>query len=347
MNIKVNETPIRTSRNFGINNIKLTDIKIPKNSKIFKSIEITNVKESSNDVISKKLTYGNGEILEKNVSENANHKVKIETKNSKDLIKIIYDFDDENTELINEIEIIGNKDANVIIEYKSNTDKKCFHNGIIRTIVNEGCKLNVAIVNMLNSESNNFEAMENELFKDSKLKYTIIDLGGKTSVTNYYSNILGENSNNDLKTIYLGKENEIKDLNYIAEVRGEKANIDIDVQGALGENCKKNFKGTIDFKKGCKKAKGDENEFCLLLSDTARSIALPMLLCTEDDVEGNHSTASGKVDSKSLFYIMSRGLSYKEAVKLIVKSNFNKIIERIKDEEIKEEILKEIDRRLN
>ena len=347
MNIKVNETPIRTSRNFGINNIKLTDIKIPKNSKIFKSIEITNVKESSNDVISKKLTYGNGEILEKNVFENANHKVKIETKNSKDLIKIIYDFDDENTELINEIEIIGNKDANVIIEYKSNTDKKCFHNGIIRTIVNEGCKLNVAIVNMLNSESNNFEAMENELFKDSKLKYTIIDLGGKTSVTNYYSNILGENSNNDLKTIYLGKENEIKDLNYIAEVRGEKANIDIDVQGALGENCKKNFKGTIDFKKGCKKAKGDENEFCLLLSDTARSIALPMLLCTEDDVEGNHSTASGKVDSKSLFYIMSRGLSYKEAVKLIVKSNFNKIIERIKDEEIKEEILKEIDRRLN
>ena len=43
-----------------------------------------------------------------------------------------------------------------------------------------------------------------------------------------------------------------------------------------------------------------EDEFCMLLSDTAKSIALPMLLCTEDDVEGNHSTASGKADKKEL-----------------------------------------------
>lgn len=83
------------------------------------------------------------------------------------------------------------------------------------------------------------------------------------------------------------------------------------------------------------------------MSDEARSLALPMLLCTEDDVEGNHSTASGKVDNKDLFYIMSRGISYKEAIKLIVKAKFNQIIETIKDDELKEEIIKEIDRRLD
>ena len=100
-------------------------------------------------------------------------------------------------------------------------------------------------------------------------------------------------------------------------------------------------------KKVLKKAKGNENEYCMLLSDKAKSIALPMLLCTEEDVEGNHSTASGKVDEKQLFYIMTRGISYKEAVKLIVKSKFNKIIERILDEELKNEILSEIDKRLD
>lgn len=41
--------------------------------------------------------------------------------------------------------------------------------------------------------------------------------------------------------------------------RGKQSFIDIDVQGALSGNAKKNFKGTIDFKKGCKKAKGNEN----------------------------------------------------------------------------------------
>lgn len=85
----------------------------------------------------------------------------------------------------------------------------------------------------------------------------------------------------------------------------------------------------------------------MLLSDKAKSIALPMLLCTEDDVEGNHSTASGKVDANDLFYIMSRGIEYKEAIKLIVRARFHKIIENIKDEDIKQEILQEIDRRLD
>ena len=78
----------------------------------------------------------------------------------------------------------------------------------------------------------NFEAIENKLEKDSKVNYTIIDIGAKTSVSNYYSNIIGENAQNDLKSIYLGINNQKKDLNYIAELKGEKTNIDIDVQGA-------------------------------------------------------------------------------------------------------------------
>ena len=154
-------------------------------------------------------------------------------------------------------------------------------------------------------------------------------------------------ADNRLNTIYLGKETQTFDLNYIAELRGKKSNIDIEVQGALKDNAKKHFKGTIDFKKGCKKATGNENENCMLLSKTARSIALPMLLCSEEEVEGNHSSSAGKVGDKELFYIMSRGFNKKEAMKLMVRAKFNKILETIKNAELKEEISKEIDARLD
>ena len=156
-----------------------------------------------------------------------------------------------------------------------------------------------------------------------------------------------EKCENNVKTIYLGTQNQLKDINYIVDINGQESKVDIDVQGALKDESKKHFKGTIDFKKGCKKAKGNENEFCILLSDKAKSLALPMLLCTEDDVEGNHSTASGRVDNKDLFYIMSRGISYKDAIKLLVKAKFNQIIQTIKDEQLKQEILEQIDRRLD
>ena len=345
--LKVNDTPVRTARNFKINNIEV-ELDLPEKIAEFKNVEIINDKSNIDSEVSNlPLTYGNGKILEELNYETANSKIRIQTSNKKENIKIRYNFDDNNLNLINQIEIIANGDTNVIIEYKSQTSQKCLHNGIIRTIANEKAKINVTIVNLLNENSDNFEAIENRLEKNSKVKYTIIDIGGKTSVSNYYSDVIGENADNDLKSIYLGIDEQMKDINYIAELRGTKTNIDIDVQGALKDSAKKNFKGTIDFKKGSKKAKGNENEYCMLLSDKAKSIALPMLLCTEEDVEGNHSTASGKVDEKQLFYIMTRGISYKEAVKLIVKSKFNKIIERISDEELKDEILSEIDKRLD
>ena len=85
----------------------------------------------------------------------------------------------------------------------------------------------------------------------------------------------------------------------------------------------------------------------MLLSKKAKSIALPMLLCSEEDVEGNHSSSAGKADEKEVFYIMSRGFSLKDAMKLIVRARFNKIMEEIKNEEIKNEILEEIDKRLD
>lgn len=344
---EINFSPVMTARNFGINSIKLYDINIPDTLKEFKNIRI----EKNNAIIdkdnsNKKLTYGIGNKFEENIYKNANSKLRIAAGNNEQ-IKIIYNFDDENLQLISNIEIIANGNVDVVIEYKSNTNKPCFHNGIIRTIANENANIRITVVNLLNDLSNNFESIENELYDNSNLEFTIIDIGGKNSVSNYYTNVIGDNSNNNLKTIYLGVKDEIKDINYIVEVRGKKSNVDIDVQGALKDNSKKNFKGTIDFKKGCKKSKGNENEYCMLLSNEAKAIALPMLLCTEHDVEGNHSTASGKVDKSELFYIMSRGLSYTEAIKLIVKARFNKIIDEIKDENAKNEVLDEIDKILD
>ena len=344
--LKLNETPIRTANNFRINNIEI-DAQIPEIIPEFENVQI--IKENSEideNVSNRELVFGNNKELENIVFSKANSKIRILNNQKAENVKITYTFDEDSQVLLNQIDIVASKNINVVIEYKSETEKECFHAGIIRTFASDGAKINVTVVNLLNDVSTNIESYENDIEADSKVYHKLIDIGAKESISNYFSNAIGNKADNDLKTIYLGQGSQVKDLNYIVHLRGEKTNVDIDVQGALKDSSKKNFKGTIDFKKGCKKAKGNENEYCMLLSDKAKSIALPMLLCTEADVEGNHSTASGKVDESAVFYIMSRGLSHKEAVRLLVKANFNKIIEGIQDEEIKTEILQEIDKRL-
>ena len=351
--LKLNETPVRTSRNFNINNIKLENINIPEDVEEFNNIEIIGQDpkiDIQTNVDDFNLTYGLGEILTSQVKAKSNKKMKIVVNSKiKNDLQINFNIDEKNLNLIENIEIVANENtkSTIILKYESINNVEVFHNGIINLIAKQNSKINVIIINLLSQNSNNFLSIQNTFEENADAKFTIVDFGGKNSITNYYSNLIGDCSNNILNTIYLGKENQLFDLNYIGELRGKKSNIDIDVQGALKDNARKHFKGTIDFKRGCKKAKGNENEACMLLSDKAKSLALPILLCSEEDVEGNHSTSAGKMEEKELFYIMSRGFELKEAMKLMVRARFNKILENIKNEELKEKILQEIDKRLD
>lgn len=351
--LKLNETPVRTSRNFSINNIELDNVVIPDEIGNFNNVKIkvNDPKIKVDEVIANcDLVYGLGDVFTNQVEKKANKnlKITIDSKTNKEVC-IDFKFDRENVNLVDYIEIVANETAKatIILKYESAEYIEAFHNGIFKLLAKKDSKVNVILVNLMNQNSNNFMAIENNLEEDAVVNYTIVDFGGKNSITNYYSNLKGNRSDNQLNTIYLGKDNQLFDLNYIGELKGEKSNIDIEVQGALKDKARKNFKGTIDFKKGCKKATGNENEACMLLSDTAKSIALPMLLCSEEEVEGNHSSSAGKIGEKELFYIMSRGFELKEAMKLMVRARFNKILENIKNEQLKEEILSEIDRRLD
>ncbi len=348
-NIRVNETPVRTSRSFNINDIILENFNIPEELPEFKDNSKNEELNLEFKTKMKKVRYGVSEDFTEQIEKYANVRksLLIDTKSNDEII-VPLKMDLENKILVDDIKIFAKKGAKatVIVKYETQEDIEAYHNGRILLYAEENAKVKVIVLNFINTKSNQILAIQNELEENARVDYTIVDFGGKNSVTNYYTNLFGKSSNNSLHTIYLGKDEQLFDLNYIGELRGEKSNIDIEVQGALKDKAKKHFKGTIDFKRGCKKAKGNENEYCMLLSNNAKSIALPMLLCTEEDVEGNHSTASGKVDEQELFYIMSRGISYKDAVKLIVRAKFNKILERISNEELKQEVLDEIDRRL-
>lgn len=351
--LRLNETPVRTSRNFNINNIQIENINTPDQLKEFKNVTISN--QSTEAILDSNLgkvdlKYGLGEFFTEQVNLNSNYKANIivDSDINKE-IELDFKFDNDNLNLVENIAITANENAKstVILKYSAEADISAYHNGVVKAIAKNNAELNIIIVNLMNDISNNFLSIENDLGNNSKINYYIIDFGGKNSITNYFSNIVGKNADNQLNTIYLGKNDQLFDLNYIAELYGEKSNVNIEVQGALRDSARKHFKGTIDFKKGCKKATGNENENCMLLSEKAKSIALPMLLCSEEDVEGNHSSSAGKIGEKELFYIMSRGFELKEAMKLMVRAKFNNILSSIKNEELKNLILEEIENRLN
>lgn len=109
------------------------------------------------------------------------------------------------------------------------------------------------------------------------------------------------------------------DMNYTATALGEKCLIDMRTFGSLFDEAKKIYRGTIDFKKGSAGSKGSESEDVLLLSPRAINKTLPVILCTEEDVDGVHGATIGRLDKAQLYYLMSRGLNEGDAERLIAR----------------------------
>ena len=202
---------------------------------------------------------------------------------------------------------------------------------------NNNSEGSITYINLLNDISDNFIAIENDSLISSTISNNIIDIGSNIKVNNVYSNVYN-NATNYLNNIYLGSNNNIIDMNYYLNNIGENSKNIMRVEGAINDNTKKVFRGTIDFIEGCKNSIGDENENCVLLSDNVISRSLPQMLCHEEDVVGSHGVSSGKVDEDKLFYIMTHGYSKKDAEKLIVMANFSKILSNISDNNIRDEI---------
>ncbi|MNT06745.1 FeS cluster assembly protein SufD [compost metagenome] len=127
---------------------------------------------------------------------------------------------------------------------------------------------------------------------------------------------------------------------------GKKTNSSIIVKGALKDEAKKVFRGTIDFKTGAIKSIGEESENVIALSAKVKTDSIPLLLCGEDDVSGNHSASVGKINEDKLFYLMSRGFNKKDANKIIIEGEFSSIINTIPDESTSNKVINIIQRRL-
>jgi len=80
----------------------------------------------------------------------------------------------------------------------------------------------------------------------------------------------------------------------------------------------------------------------LLMDDNVVNQTIPVILCDEDDVEGNHGATIGRLDEEILFYMESRGISLEAAYELIAEARMESAIHGIKDREIEAFIESEI-----
>lgn len=329
---------IRTTNNFKINDISI-DLDLPT------TYDFHDFNISNEEIIIKKEIVSNALSSRIGLSFNKYLNVDIIIPKYKKLNDVLIEYNFNNNDcLISNFNIIFEEGSScdLIFKFKSNDQNKHFNFFKENIISKENSTGSISFINLLNNNSSSFLSIEDNIKNSSNITHNLIDIGGSIRINNIISNIY-DRANYYINNLYLGFNEDIIDMNYYLKNIGKNSNSNLVVEGSLNDNSKKNFRGIIDLCEGATKACGFENENCVLLSDTCRSRSLPVLLCHEEDVSGSHGVSTGKIDNDKLFYLMSRGYSLNEALKLIVLSRFYPIINNISIESIRNEILDYLD----
>ncbi|MBQ9211513.1 MAG: SufD family Fe-S cluster assembly protein [Clostridia bacterium] len=168
--------------------------------------------------------------------------------------------------------------------------------------------------------------------------YRVI-LGGGPVYDNCTAELAGDGSSFAAEIGYRLAEADVLDMNVEAIHLGRKTESQINASGVMSGESQKILRGTIDLRKGCKGAVGNEMEEVLLLDPQVRNRSVPVILCAEEDVVGNHGASIGRLDENLSFYLQTRGLSPEEVERMMAKARVEAVIRKIPDAGVRDRLL--------
>lgn len=358
----MNPIPVRTWKWLGVNDTVLeADIpaiagysKQPVTEGSEKGVTITDIRLHRETVqfMEKKMDSGVSEAMRDFVKKNQNSGYFIEIEEGKKIgtpIILQYDLDEENPTLVDDHFILAheNSEVTIIINYTSSCTKNGFHSGVTKVLAQRGAVVHLIKVQMMADQDTHVDAISAIIDESGQIDFTLVELGALQTITSCKTKLVGKNSTGTIHSLYFGDQNRKIDMNYVQTHQGRESLSSIEARGVLLDHSQKVFKGTLDFIKGSSGSKGKEEEYTVLLSPTVRNRSIPLMLCGEDAVEGQHAVSTGKMDENKLFYLMSRGLSDVEAKKLIIEAEFQPILNKIPVTELRDTISTYLRRRLN
>ena len=229
-----------------------------------------------------------------------------------------------------------------LIDVLNDASEKNFINTFYNFKMNQDAILKNYKIDIKNNSNIKYIFTNIEQEKNS-LSETFIASSGSDFIKNEINcNLNGEHSSafvNGIFSLNKQKHHEIRtSINHLTEHTKSSQLI----KSVLESDAKAVYQGKIYVSSKAQKTDGYQLSKAILLDETTEFNAKPELEIYADDVKCSHGSASGSLNENSIFYLMSRGLNYKEAKELLISGFLLDVIEKITDSEIKSLIKKMI-----
>ncbi len=187
-----------------------------------------------------------------------------------------------------------------------------------------------------------FNLKQINVLKDAKFNLSVVGFNTAYNENKITIDLDEEGSESNLKIITVASDSAHSVYETRINNNAPQTKADIWQKAVVKSSGSNDFITTGFIKKGADDASNYQESRVLLLDDAGLGNTSPLLLIDHYNVVAGHAAGVSRVNEDDLYYLQTRGINKKEAEKLMTIAFVKPLIDLIKDEEIKEGILKYI-----
>ena len=201
----------------------------------------------------------------------------------------------------------------------------------LEVVAEDGAHLTVVSIQDWDDDAVHLAHHQARVGRDATYKHAAISFGG--DVVRMDANVTydGPGGSAELLGLYFADAGQHIEHRIFADHTAPRTKSHAVYKGALqGEKAHTVWVGNVLIRKVAEGIETYEENRNLVLTDGCQADSIPNLEIETGEIEGaGHASATARFDDEQLFYLQSRGVSEKEAQRLVVHGFFNDLIKKV------------------
>jgi Fe-S cluster assembly protein SufD len=226
-------------------------------------------------------------------------------------------------------------------------ERRALSSGVVEILARDRAQVRYIGVQDWGKNVNSFSTIRAVLGAESHLEIGLIGSGSRVARANVEAILSAPGARAEIVGLFLAGGQQHMSYATLQDHRASNTTSDLLFKSALKDNAQLVWNGLTRIHKGAGESDANQSSRNLLLGENARVAPVPVLEIEAHDVARcSHGATVSSVDEEQLYYMMSRGLTRKEATRAIVDGFFRQGLERLTSVRLDEAIGRTLERRL-
>ena len=203
------------------------------------------------------------------------------------------------------------------------------HAGCVEVHVLKNARARYSSIENWSKNTYNLNTKRAIVHENAVMEWVNGNMGSKITMLYPCSVLIGENAKTDYIGIAYAGNGQYQDTGCKVHHLAKNTRSSVLSKGISMDGGITSYRGLVEIKKGCTNSKSNVRCDGLMLDNKSKALTFPSMDVHENDVKVAHEATVGKIEEDQLFYLMSRGLSQDEAIKMIVSGFIEPIVKAL------------------